>query len=63
MVGLKTNKQTNKQKQNKTKQKKNQKTKNGHIRQNLTQNGEPQRNSWGTQKKKKKDPYFTASLA
>ena len=29
--------------------------KNGHIRKNLTQkNGEPQRYSWGTQKKKKK---------
>ena len=27
--------------------------KNGHIRKNLTQNGEPQRYSWGTQKKKK----------
>ena len=27
---------------------------NGHIRKNLTQNGEPQRYSWGTQKKKKK---------
>ena len=26
--------------------------KNGHIRKNLTQNGEPQRHSWGTQKKK-----------
>ena len=28
--------------------------KNGHIGKNLTQNGEPQRYSWGTQKKKKK---------
>ena len=28
--------------------------KNGHIRTNLTQNGEPTRSSWGTQKKKKK---------
>ena len=28
--------------------------KNGHIRKNLTQSGEPQRYSWGTQKKKKK---------
>ena len=28
--------------------------KNGHIRKNLTKNGEPQRYSWGTQKKKKK---------
>ena len=27
--------------------------KNGHICKNLTQNGEPQRYSWGTQKKKK----------
>ena len=27
--------------------------KNGHIRKNLTQNGEPRRSSWGTQKKKK----------
>ena len=27
--------------------------KNGHIRKNLTQNGEPQRYSWGTQKKKR----------
>ena len=27
---------------------------NGHIRKNLTQNGEPQRPSWGTKKKKKK---------
>ena len=27
--------------------------KNGHIRKNLTQSGEPQRYSWGTQKKKK----------
>ena len=27
--------------------------KNGHICTNLTQNGEPQRSSWGTQKKKK----------
>ena len=27
--------------------------KNGHIRKNLTQNGEPQRYSWETQKKKK----------
>ena len=27
---------------------------NGHICKNLTQNGEPQRYSWGTQKKKKK---------
>ena len=25
---------------------------NGHIRKNLTQNGEPKRYSWGTQKKK-----------
>ena len=29
---------------------------NGHIRKNLTKNGEPQRSSWGTQKKKKKIP-------
>ena len=29
--------------------------KNGHIHKNLTQNGEPQRYSWGTQKKKKKN--------
>ena len=28
--------------------------KNGQIRKNLTQNGEPQRCSWGTQKTKKK---------
>ena len=28
--------------------------KKGHIHKNLTQNGEPQRYSWGTQKKKKK---------
>ena len=28
--------------------------KNGHIRKNLTKNGEPQRSSWGTQKKMKK---------
>ena len=28
--------------------------KNGHIRKNLTQSGEPQRYSWGTPKKKKK---------
>ena len=28
---------------------------NGHIRKNLTQNGEAQRYSWGTQKKKKND--------
>ena len=28
---------------------------NGQIRKNLTQNGEPQRYSWGTQKKKRKD--------
>ena len=28
--------------------------KNGHIRKNLTKNGEPQRYSWGTQKKKEK---------
>ena len=28
--------------------------KNGHIGKNLTQNGEPQRSSWGMQKKKKK---------
>ena len=28
--------------------------KNGHIRKNLSQNGEPQRYSWGRQKKKKK---------
>ena len=27
--------------------------KNGHVRKNLTQNGEPQRYSWGTQKKKR----------
>ena len=27
--------------------------KNGHIRKSLTQNGEPQRHSWGTQKKEK----------
>ena len=27
--------------------------KNGHIRKYLTQNGEPQRHSWETQKKKK----------
>ena len=27
--------------------------KNGHIRKNLTQNVEPQRYNWGTQKKKK----------
>ena len=27
---------------------------NGHIRKNLTQNGEPQKYNWGTQKKKKK---------
>ena len=27
---------------------------NGHRCKNLTQNGEPQRQSWGTQKKKKK---------
>ena len=27
---------------------------NSHIRKNLTKNGEPQRYSWGTQKKKKK---------
>ena len=26
----------------------------GHIRTNLTQNGKPQRSSWGTQKQKKK---------
>ena len=30
------------------------KKKNGHIRKKLTQNGEPQRSSWGTPKKKKK---------
>ena len=29
------------------------KTKHGHIRKNLTQNREPQRSSWGMQKKKK----------
>ena len=28
--------------------------KNGHIHKNLTQNGEPQKSSWGVQKKKKK---------
>ena len=28
--------------------------KNGHICKNLTQNGDPQRSSWGVQKKKKK---------
>ena len=28
--------------------------KNGHMRKNLTTNGEPQRSSWETQKKKKK---------
>ena len=28
------------------------KNKSGHIRKNLTQNGKPQRPSWGTQKKK-----------
>ena len=28
--------------------------KNGHIRENVTQNGEPQGYSWGTQKMKKK---------
>ena len=28
--------------------------KNGHIRKNLTQSGEPQRHSWGTHQKKKK---------
>ena len=33
--------------------KKNNKKKNGHIRKNLFQNGEPQRSSWGMQKKKK----------
>ena len=27
---------------------------NGHIHKNLTKNGEPQRSSWGMQKKKKK---------
>ena len=46
MVGLKTtttNKQTNKQK-----------TKQGHTRKNLTQHGEPQRYTRGTQTKKKK---------
>ena len=47
MVGLKKNKQTkqtNKQTKNKNK--------NGQIRKNLTQNGEPQKHSSGTQKKK-----------
>ena len=34
--------------------KKKQQQKNGHIRKNLIQSGEPQRSSWGTQKKKKK---------
>ena len=28
--------------------------KNGHIHKNLTENCDPQRSSWGTQKKKKK---------
>ena len=32
--------------------------KNGHIRKNLTQNGETQRYSWGTQKKKKKNRHI-----
>ena len=31
--------------------------KNDHIRKNLTQNGEPERYSWGTQKKKKKKKF------
>ena len=35
--------------------------KNGHIRKNLTQSGEPQRYSWGTQKKKKKKKKSHAS--
>ena len=36
--------------------------KNGDIRKNLTQNGEPQRCSWGTQKKKKKTLREMSSL-
>ena len=35
--------------------------KNGHTRKNLTQNGEPQRYSWDTQKKKKKKSVLTNS--
>ena len=38
----------------KKKQKQQQQKNNDHMRKNLTQNGEPQRYSWGTQKKKKK---------
>ena len=36
--------------------------KNGHIRKNLTQSGEPQRYSWGTHKKKKKKNPLSLSL-
>ena len=35
--------------------------KNGHIRKNLTNNGEPQRYRWGTQKKKKKRSIYWSS--
>ena len=35
---------------------------NGHIRENITQNGEPQRYSWATQRKKKKKHYFSGTL-
>ena len=36
--------------------------KNGHTRKNLTPNGEPQRYSLGTQKKKKRLPGFSARV-
>ena len=37
--------------------------KNGHIRKNLTQNGEQQTYSWGTQKKKKNPLYLQQLIA
>ena len=37
-------------------------TRNGHIRKNLTQDGEAQRYSWGTQKKKKGNLFRLACL-
>ena len=37
--------------------------KNGHIRKNLTQNGEPQRYSWGVQKKKKTEALSLTILS
>ena len=36
--------------------------KNGHIRKNLTKNCEPQRYSWGTQKKKKKRSIYRNNI-